>query len=298
MAARSSPSPISPARAPISLATFNLHGGVDGWGRPFAVPEACARAAVDVLVLQEDWRPEGAQSLADEVASELGYDIVTHALARARRAGSGGGDFASGRWGPTYRARGTRATFFVEGPRPLPARTLRSARYRRAGTGSVGIAILTRLPIVDSRVLDLGRLPRDPARRAALLVQINAGGTVLTVAGTHMPHLNNGSPLQLRRLARSLERYRQAGPVVIAGDMNLWGPPVSALMPGWRRAVKGRTWPAWHPHSQIDHILVTPDVTVTGADVLAFAGSDHRPVRAELLLAPSPHLVTTPTVVQ
>ena len=44
--------------------------------------------------------------------------------------------------------------------------------------------------------------------------------------------------------------------------MNLWGPPVRAFLPGWHRAVKGRTWPAWHPHSQIDHILVRGEVRV------------------------------------
>ena len=41
-----------------------------------------------------------------------------------------------------------------------------------------------------------------------------------------------------------------------AGTWNFWGPPVSALLPGWTRGLRGRTWPAHRPHSQIDHILV------------------------------------------
>ncbi len=45
--------------------------------------------------------------------------------------------------------------------------------------------------------------------------------------------------------------------------MNLWGPPVSSYFRGWRRGVTGRTWPALRPHSQLDHVLVTPPVTVT-----------------------------------
>ena len=46
------------------------------------------------------------------------------------------------------------------------------------------------------------------------------------------------------------------GPQIIAGDFNFWGPPVGALFRGWQRPVRGRTYPANRPHSQIDHVLV------------------------------------------
>ncbi len=71
---------------------------------------------------------------------------------------------------------------------------------------------------------------------------------------------------------------------MVAGDCNFWGPPVTALLRGWRRAVTGRTWPARAPHSQIDHVLVRPaDVQVLDGAVLPdTGGSDHRPVRAVL----------------
>jgi endonuclease/exonuclease/phosphatase family metal-dependent hydrolase len=64
--------------------------------------------------------------------------------------------------------------------------------------------------------------------------------------------------------------------------MNLWGPPLVLLLPGWRRAVKGRTWPAWRPHSQTDHILVSAGVGVVDGRVVYVGNSDHRAVRAEL----------------
>ena len=66
--------------------------------------------------------------------------------------------------------------------------------------------------------------------------------------------------------------------------MNLWGPPVRIFLPEWHRAVKGRTWPAWSPHSQIDHVLVRGPLGIASGEVLANAGSDHRPVRARLTL--------------
>jgi endonuclease/exonuclease/phosphatase family metal-dependent hydrolase len=56
------------------------------------------------------------------------------------------------------------------------------------------------------------------------------------------------------------------------------------LLPGWRRAVRGRTYPAHRPHSQIDHVLVRDDVSVQWGEVLAETPSDHRPVRARLRL--------------
>jgi endonuclease/exonuclease/phosphatase (EEP) superfamily protein YafD len=46
--------------------------------------------------------------------------------------------------------------------------------------------------------------------------------------------------------------------------------------------VKGRTWPASRPHSQIDHVLVRGPIDVEAADILGDVGSDHRPVRVRL----------------
>jgi endonuclease/exonuclease/phosphatase family metal-dependent hydrolase len=69
---------------------------------------------------------------------------------------------------------------------------------------------------------------------------------------------------------------------VIVGDFNLWGPAVTALLPGWRRAVRGRTWPAHRPHSQIDHVLINRHLTYVNGEVVGDHHSDHRPVRVRL----------------
>jgi endonuclease/exonuclease/phosphatase (EEP) superfamily protein YafD len=71
-------------------------------------------------------------------------------------------------------------------------------------------------------------------------------------------------------------------PTIVAGDFNLWGPPVVTILHGWRRTVRGRTYPAHRPHSQIDHILVNRAVRCVAAEVLPAYGSDHRAVRARL----------------
>jgi endonuclease/exonuclease/phosphatase family metal-dependent hydrolase len=106
-------------------------------------------------------------------------------------------------------------------------------------------------------------------------------GRPISVAGTHMPHLHFGSHRTWAELRAGLGSAARPD-AVLCGDMNTWGPLVAVFMPGWRRAVVGRTWPAWRPHSQIDHILVHGSMRVTSGRVLPNAGSDHRPVRASI----------------
>jgi endonuclease/exonuclease/phosphatase family metal-dependent hydrolase len=144
------------------------------------------------------------------------------------------------------------------------------------------VAVLSRVPVHDVDVLPLGRLRRDPARRAVIRCRTRLDGREVTVLGTHMSHITHGSHVQYRRLRAALPDVDTAA--VLLGDMNLWGPPVNAYVSGWRRAVTGRTWPAHRPHSQLDHVLVTPSLTVVDAGIAPESGSDHRPVRVTLSL--------------
>lgn len=264
----------------VVVASFNLHAGVDGWGRPFDVLGACRALAADVLVLQESWTDRGGHGPADVVAASLGYHLVTRTLARGRLAGPDPG--ADRRW--KERRRGWRSeshALFLDSERSLRASVTRSDRYRTAAEGSWGIAMLTREPLTDVAVVDLGRLRRDPVRRAAIVGRYGSGRCAVTVVGTHMSHLFYGSPAHFRELRRALAPIVRE-PAVLAGDMNLWGPVVGTFLPGWRRAVRGPTWPSWRPHSQLDHILVTDAVTVAEGAVVPVGGSDHLAVRARV----------------
>jgi endonuclease/exonuclease/phosphatase (EEP) superfamily protein YafD len=160
----------------------------------------------------------------------------------------------------------------------------RPGDVRPAGTWE--LALCSRLPIHDVRELPIGRVFRDPAgARTALACRVRVGEADVDVIGLHTSSkLWYAGPIQhLRALSAQLDR--RDVPALLAGDFNFWGPPVVRLLPGWQRAVLGRTWPAQRPHSQIDHILVNDRLRILAGEVLPACGSDHRPVRAGLSLA-------------
>jgi endonuclease/exonuclease/phosphatase family metal-dependent hydrolase len=272
----------------LSVASFNAHAGMDGWGRPYDLTDACRRLDADVLVLEEVFAPLDAPSQADDVAAALDYVSVELPLARAWR-----------RKEPIWHGKGWE-------PRKMLATQQKALRMggrvdsnspelEGYEEGTWGLAVLSHVPLVTTEALELGKLKRDFTRRGALVAHLAVApdegavapdeGAVapeanFTLVGMHAAHLSHGSPLQLHRLRSALPPAE--APAALAGDMNLWGPPVSLMLPGWTRAVRGRTWPAWRPHSQTDHILVTRPVRVLEAEVVRTGDSDHRAVRAVL----------------
>jgi endonuclease/exonuclease/phosphatase family metal-dependent hydrolase len=229
----------------LSVASFNAHWGLTTDRRPFDVVEVCERLDTDVIVLQEVWSPPGERSFAVEAADQLGYKVHETSLGDAM----------------------------------LHPRT-RVLRHGGPNTGSWGVAVLTRFPSVVTERVALPHTPGDPARRAGLRVDAEVAGVPFVIVGCHLTHRLYGSLRHLRRLREALSAVD--GPAAALGDMNMWGPVVAGCLPGWRRAVEGRTWPAHHPHSQIDHIMVNARVDIVGGEVLGEVGSDHRPVRATL----------------
>lgn len=236
----------------VTLGSFNLHmgRGTPGHDAPFYDVVAAAKEIdTDVLALQEAWVPDDDDGNVADIAAALDYQVAaTFAVARAS----------------------------------CRDQVRLVAREGTDGDGDWVIAILSRLPVTGAEVRRLGPpLPRDPGHRAVLVVTLDVGGTPFTVASTHMPLLKD----PVWRLAPAIRTALPplGSPAAFAGDMNMWGWCVDLLTPrGWRRAVRGRTYPAHRPHSQTDHILVTPGVDVLEGEVVPQQMSDHRPVRAHL----------------
>lgn len=237
----------------LTLVSFNTHCGL--WphtgarrGTQYDLGGALASFGdPDVIVLQEVYRPEGQTGPMDAFAADRGYAVHDLLLGRVS----------------------------VRPERPVLDPT---------GPGTVSVTVLSRLPARELGRPAVGPTPGDPlGRRRVLHLEVAVAGQPVDLVAVHLTsRLPHGPPHQLRRLARALPSADR--PTVVAGDCNFWGPPTVALLRGLRRAVRGRTWPADRPHSQIDHVLVRGRISVAEGGVLPAVGSDHRPVRARLAL--------------
>jgi endonuclease/exonuclease/phosphatase family metal-dependent hydrolase len=151
------------------------------------------------------------------------------------------------------------------------------------GEGVWELALCSRLPITARWTIPIGSIGNDPASpRSALACTVDLNGTEVDIVAVHV-----SSRLWTLAPLRHLNALRPQLPprdrlAVVAGDCNFWGPGVVTVLPGWQRALRGRSWPATRPHSQIDHVLVRDNVSVVWGEVLGATPSDHRPVRARL----------------
>lgn len=139
--------------------------------------------------------------------------------------------------------------------------------------------ILSKLPIVDRRVLSLKKYGQD-TRDKVLAVTVVKNDIKINIIGVHLTTamLPFGSFLQSLELSKNLP----SGPVVVLGDHNLWGPLLSMAYRGkLLHAGTGPTWPSKRPYHQIDHIWFSGFKT-TEYHVLDSGGSDHLAIRARL----------------
>ena len=234
----------------VTVASFNIH-----WGhRPgstwaYDLVDACRRIDADVLALQEVWQPDGGTSIVDEVAGALGYDIHHTWTGRAE----------------------VGAKYHIVGHTNDPV-----------GNSEWGQALLTRVPhgpVVEHR---LSGFLFDYMDRAVMSTDIELDGGTLTVCASHFPHLEHISPLLRWRLRGVVPDPHL--PAVLMGDFNMWRWVARFIAPGWHETVRGATWPRPRPFFQIDHLLTTPPVIATEAEVIDTGKSDHLPIRARVSL--------------
>ncbi len=235
-----------------TVAAFNAHWGIGRYGRVegvrFDVAEVVRGLGADLVVVPEAWRDASGVSVLDGLSTD-GYRIETAELMRLD----------------------------LRPPR-------RSRAWSIPSDGTWDIAICTKFPVLDRRLVPMGTVWRDPpGARHALGLTVAIDDTAVEIIGLHTSSkFWRLAPMQhLLRLRRGIV---DRGPQIVAGDFNFWGPPVASAMRGWERSVRGRTFPSRNPHSQIDHILVRGGIRVLSGEVLARTPSDHRPIRARLQL--------------
>ncbi len=147
------------------------------------------------------------------------------------------------------------------------------------------LALLSKYPLTDERIH-----VRGGGKPAIIDARLVMEGRTITVVGTHIttPHPLAFQRSHMRHLAKRIRSID--GPVVAAGDFN--ATPWSAnlrlfarlsglkIVPGLRPS-----WPALRGLQQlpIDHVFLSDGLAARRVGVGPRAGSDHRPIIAEVV---------------
>jgi endonuclease/exonuclease/phosphatase family metal-dependent hydrolase len=159
-----------------------------------------------------------------------------------------------------------------------------------------GNAILTHLPVSE---VFIERLPRgrDAMWRSVLVVVLDLpDGQQVAVVATHLSHVDEQGDTRLpqaQAVAGVVARMRERGlPVVVAGDLNAdaGGPELAAFagLVSDAGPIGVPTYPAASPRVRIDHVLVSPGITVVRRRVMDARLSDHRFVQVTLDVSAPP----------
>jgi len=265
----------------VRVVTFNLHAGVDGWGRPTGALEHLIGLAPDIAICPELWRGDDGEDFVATVCERLGMRGEFVGLARAERVTSGRGPRS---WQPLLaHFTGERGLYFREHRELTPQQVTHRRARPQVETGEWGLGLFTTLPIESIAVRSLGRLPREKVRRALIVARLVLDGQPIHVLAVHGAHLSHGSPLLYWRVTRIVNELDPRVPIILGGDFNCWRPLLRLLLPGWTSLARARTWPAHRPHSQIDHLLGRGPwhrLATAATD----GGSDHRALRADVTI--------------
>lgn len=156
------------------------------------------------------------------------------------------------------------------------------------GVGRYGNLLLTRLPVLQTRLHDLSRPGREARGSIEALVDSELG--LITVFATHLGLRRRERTWQIAALARALAQGERSA--LLMGDLNLWRGGM--LAPLTRQGFAQRpvpsfpTWPT--PIGALDRIMARTPLHIrhcwrhTGMDTRI--ASDHFPVIAEISMRP------------
>jgi endonuclease/exonuclease/phosphatase family metal-dependent hydrolase len=127
-----------------------------------------------------------------------------------------------------------------------------------------------------------------PAGRGAILVRFGDGDNALVVVMMHLALGSKTRSLQLGYIRELIGGYRHQ---VLMGDMNTHANDLLLHSPlrdlGLLAPQVEATFPSWRPQRCLDHILLSPTLTLERVQVLAHPISDHLPVAVEIRLPDS-----------
>nr|WP_245975491.1 endonuclease/exonuclease/phosphatase family protein [Amycolatopsis palatopharyngis] len=234
--------------------SFNIHhgAGVDGRLDLRRIADVVKTARVDVLALQEVDRHWSERSEFVDQAAWLADALDMHAVYGAN----------------------------------LDRDPVEAGQPRR----QYGTAILSAVPILDSENISLPKY-EGHEQRGLLRARIVVRGTVAQIYNTHLQHNDAAERLEQAQAIKQLIAERDE-PAILLGDLNALpdAPEIRTLLEGlvdtWEAGGSGEGWtyPSQAPDRRIDYILTSADIGTRSATVVTSDGSDHLPVRAEVLL--------------
>lgn len=153
-----------------------------------------------------------------------------------------------------------------------------------------GIALFSRFSLSDSGIVELGRY-----QLPSVYAQMQSNDEVITIIATHPPPPSHRTGAEARNQQIAEVAQYVIGfdtEVILFGDLNLssWSPYFTDLImvTGLRDSRLGfgvqPTWPTGNMLLQIplDHVLVSPKITVLERYTGPYIGSDHLPVILEI----------------
>ncbi len=240
--------------AALGIGTFNLLHGLslrDGQARVADLQAAAGMLDADVLALQEVDRHQPRSGDADQtavVAAELSAPWWRFVPTLHGTPGPGESWEPASEDGGSASATGT----------PTTTATATGPSY--------GIGLVSRLPVLEWRVLRFGRaagslpllvpgqgivrVPDEP--RVAVAAVVAGPSGPFTVATTHVSFVPPHGQRQLRAIVRWLAGAPR--PVLLAGDLNTPG-RLPAWLSGYTQLARRATYPSWKPRVQWDHVL-------------------------------------------
>lgn len=158
--------------------------------------------------------------------------------------------------------------------------------------GNFGIALLSRIPLVSSSVIE-----SPPLSHPTVVARLSVADQLMTVVTTHPTIPVNRALFDSRnaQLASVAELIRRTtGPVMLVGDLNAsqWDLYYRKLesdtgLVNARRGFGIRpTWPTYLPFAMIpiDHVLVSDEIRVVDIRTGPRVGSDHLPLIVTIAL--------------
>ena len=124
-----------------------------------------------------------------------------------------------------------------------------------------------------------------PKGRGAILLRFGEGPEALVVVMMHLALGARTRSLQLAYIRDLISGYKHQ---VLMGDMNTHASDLLEHSPlrdlGLLAPQVEATFPSWRPQRCLDHILLSPTLTLEKVEVLAQPISDHLPVAVEIRL--------------